>query len=100
MNKYGKHYTLTTVDNPYSPFDEFEEWYKYDCLHQYGTTEVLSRLCITSPQFTDEENAEAIEEAVDIVLDNNFLGIYKRAFEGDDFRAMAVPNPLYSVEPA
>lgn len=26
---------LTTFDNPYSPYEQFEEWYQYDMISAY-----------------------------------------------------------------
>lgn len=37
---------LTTVDNPFNPFDDFENWYFYDINvnHQYQTCSYLERV--------------------------------------------------------
>lgn len=43
---------ITTKDNPYSPFDQFNEWYQFDIRHGYNTSEWLARL---SP--SDEDNS-------------------------------------------
>ena len=48
---------LTTFDNPYSPYEQFEEWYRYDTDHSYNSSGLLMRLAKTSSQFTDNENA-------------------------------------------
>ena len=89
----NKHYLITTIDNPYSPFDDFLKWKKFDDLHNYGTCEKLGRLCITSENFTDEENSVEIENAVDEMISNDFLGMYKKAYEDDDFVNTVIPNP-------
>ena len=44
---------LTTFDNPYSPYDEFEKWYQYDVEHGYNSSGLLMRIAETSSQFTD-----------------------------------------------
>ena len=38
---------LTTLDNPYSPVDEFVEWFKFDELHGYHTTGYIAALAHT-----------------------------------------------------
>lgn len=67
---------LTTFDNPYSPYEEFEKWYQYDVDHGYNSSGLLMRIAETSSQFTDNENAYEIERAIDkiVIADpaNNF----------------------------
>lgn len=48
---------ITTFDNPYDPFDEFDDWYRFDMDRGYNSCGVLARFLYTSDQFTDEENA-------------------------------------------
>ena len=73
-----KRYLLTTVDNPYDPYEEYDLWMQFDHSHGYYTDQRLGRTCIISPNCTDAENQRAINGAVDdfIRLDPN--GIYKR----------------------
>lgn len=35
---------LTTLDNPFNPFDNFEEWYKIDMQFNYNTCALLARI--------------------------------------------------------
>ena len=39
---------LTTTDNPFDPIDDFSNWYNYDSVRGYGTSEYLARL-VPSP---------------------------------------------------
>ncbi|MBP5597944.1 MAG: hypothetical protein J6Y02_21430 [Pseudobutyrivibrio sp.] len=69
---------LTTIDNPYDPFTEFQSWYLFDVVKGYNTSQYLGRISKTTPSMTDEEEASEIERAIDEILDNDFLGIYKK----------------------
>lgn len=70
---------LTTFDNPYSPYDEFEKWYQYDVEHGYNSSGLLMRIAETSSQFTDNENAYEIEKAIDKIVAADPINIYKMA---------------------
>lgn len=39
---------LTTLDNPFDPSTEFQEWYAFDRLMGYNTVELLARRTFTS----------------------------------------------------
>lgn len=69
---------LTTTDNPYDPCEQFEQWYQYDVDHGYNSSGLLMRLAETSSQFTDNENAYEIERAIDKIVANDPLNIYKK----------------------
>lgn len=69
---------LTTFDNPYNPYEQFEQWYQYDMDHGYNSSGLLMRLAQTSSQFTDNENAYEIEKAIDQIVMNDPINIYKK----------------------
>ena len=74
--------TLTTIDNPYDPFEQFTEWLMFDKEKDYDTCEYLAR--IVQPKLTEdmtqqEENA-VIESAIDEIIMINPLGIYKKVW--------------------
>lgn len=67
---------LTTIDNPYDPFEDFKSWFKYDVEHGYNTCGYLARVARTTDQFTDIENAIEIENAIDEIIEHDFMNIY------------------------
>lgn len=69
---------LTTVDNPYDPYEQFEQWYRFDADHGYNSSGLLMRLAETSSQFTDNENAYEIEKAIDKIIAADPCNIYKK----------------------
>lgn len=71
-----KAFALTTIDNPYSPFTQFPEWYRYDEEHGYHTCSYLARVASTSPSLFESEENEEIERAIDDIVTNNPLQIY------------------------
>ena len=69
---------LTTIDNPYNPFTEFDAWFSFDEQKGYNSCEYLARVANTSDELSDEENAIEIEKAIDSIVKLNVLGIYRK----------------------
>lgn len=73
-----KEYALTTIDNPFDPFSQFNQWFMYDMEKGYNSCSYLARIARTSDQFTDDENNKEIERAIDEIIKYDFLNIYKK----------------------
>ena len=67
---------LTTVDNPFNPFTEYDEWYAYDQRMGYNTPAFLDRVAITSYDLSEPDQARAIEEAIDQIVEENVSGMW------------------------
>lgn len=65
---------LTTKDNPWNPFTNFDEWYNYDMLKGYNTCGLIDRLAPTSEALSDELNEEILEEAYDKIIAIGAIG--------------------------
>lgn len=67
---------LTTTDNPYNPFTQFDQWYTYDYDNGYMTCALVAKLAKTNDSLSDELNDEIIEDAYEeiIKLFPNVLG--------------------------
>jgi hypothetical protein len=69
---------LTTFDNPYDPFEQFNSWNMFDIEKKYNTCEYLGRIARTSDQLSDEENDIEVERAIDEIIKYDFRNIYKK----------------------
>lgn len=67
---------LTTVDNPYNPFTQFDEWYRFDEQSGYQTTGYLARITYSSSDLSDADQSSAIESAIDEAVQQNITGKY------------------------
>lgn len=69
---------LTTTDNPFNPFTQFDEWYAFDEQKGYHTCAYLARIAKLHDELSQFDDADAIEKAIDEILNFNLLGIYKK----------------------
>ena len=71
-------FALTTIDNPFDPFEQFDSWYIYDVDHGNNSCAYLARIARTSDQFTDQENDIEIERAIDEIIKYDFMNVFKK----------------------
>lgn len=71
-------YMLTTIDNPYDPFTQYDQWYAFDTTMGYHTCSYLDRVAITSDELSDASYQLAVQEAMDEIVSINILGLYKK----------------------
>lgn len=69
---------LTTVDNPYDPFTQFDGWFNYDNQKGYHSCAYLDRISKISDEMSDEEREKAVENAIDEIIKYDFMNIYKK----------------------
>lgn len=74
---------LTTIDNPYNPFTDYDEWYAFDLNAGYHTPGMLARVIITSRDMSDADQDQAYEDAIEEILQFNVLGLYRKV-SGDE----------------
>lgn len=67
---------LSTSDNPWNPFTQFNEWYAWDQQAGYNTTGYLARVVKTSDELSEADQSLAYEQAIDEILKEDILGLY------------------------
>lgn len=61
---------VTTTDNPYNYFTQFEQWKEYDeKIAGYQTLSYIARIAMTSNELSEKEMNSAIESAVDEICE-------------------------------
>lgn len=70
-------YRLTTFDNPYDPFTQFDSWFLYDVEKGYNTCAYLDRVLNEAPSDQDPSDS-AISEAIDKIVKNDIFNMYKK----------------------
>lgn len=59
---------LTTFDNPYNPFQDFEKWFAYDSRKGYNTLSYLDRLCPFDPDEPESFADSSYENAMNSII--------------------------------
>lgn len=62
-------FRLTTVDNPFNPFTDFDKWFAWDEAKGYHTCSYLARIARPSDAFSDEKNEQEINRAMDEIIE-------------------------------
>lgn len=69
---------LTTIDNPFDPFEQFTSWFLFDVEKGYNTCSRLARIARISDELSEKETNEEVERAVDEIIKYDFMNIYKK----------------------
>jgi len=72
---------LTTFDNPYDPFDDFDNWRAYDEAKGYYSLSYLARVVKSSNELSELHELIIIENAIDEIVKYNPLGIYRKVID-------------------
>lgn len=67
---------ITTIDNPFDPFDDYLSWFLFDVEKGYYTSSKLGRLTHLSDEMTEKEELEEVERAIDELISIDPLDIY------------------------
>lgn len=78
-----KRVALTTKDNPYNPFTQFDEWFLLDVEKGYNSCSYLARITDDSEYETEEEAMVETERAIDEIIANDFLNIYTKVYSNE-----------------
>lgn len=69
---------LTTNDNPYNPFTEWDAWYGFDLAHGYNTCSYLARSVFDSESCSELESIQSTNKAVEDIVRLNATGYWKK----------------------
>lgn len=69
-------FMLSTVDNPFNPFEDFNSWLLFDIEKGYNSCAYLARIANLSDDLTEQEANIEIERAIDEIIKYDFRDIY------------------------
>ena len=76
-------YLLTTIDNPYNPWTNWDQWYDYDQRMGYCTCSYLARVMSVADAMTDVELDREYEFAMDEIIKYDVIGRYAKIKKND-----------------
>lgn len=74
-------FMLTTVDNPYNPFEQFALWNLFDKEMGHNTCELIARLSKISYEMTQKEENDEYDRVVGFIIANDPFNKYKRFYK-------------------
>lgn len=85
-------YMLSTSDNPFNPYTQWDQWYAFDVAAGYHTSAYLARITVTSHELSDVDQDLAIKDAMDEILEYNLSGMH--------IKVLAPSNPTPALADA
>lgn len=85
-------YMLTTFDNPYDPFTQWDEWYMWDMTAGYHTPGLLDRVANFSNELSDVDQHRTIQEAIDEIVRENVSGMHRKLKRGEFAQLVAAKD--------
>lgn len=76
-------YMLTTFDNPFDPFTQWDEWFAWDTTAGYNTSGLLARISYSSDEISDVDQFWAIQNAIDEIVRENVSGMHRKIKRGE-----------------
>ena len=67
---------LSTIDNPFNPFEDYFSWLMFDKEKGYDSAERLMRIAKLTDDMTQKEENEEIERAIDEIIKYDMLNVY------------------------
>ena len=75
---------LTTFDNPFDPFEQFDSWFLFDIEKGYNSCGRLARIAQTTDDMSPKEIDDETERAIDKIIEFDFTNTYVKAIKEFD----------------
>jgi hypothetical protein len=82
-----KEYMLTTVDNPYNPFTDFNAWLAFDIRMGYNSSAFLARIAMLPEDLPEPYQSLAIQSAIDEIVRENVSGMWRKVSRDSTFQS-------------
>ena len=79
-----KGYMLTTLDNPFDPFNDFTSWYMFDCEKGHNTSARLARIANIDSDMSQKEVEDEMDRAMDFIVKYDLEDKYVKVQENQN----------------
>lgn len=69
-------FMLTTIDNPFDPFTQFDEWFAFDSRKNYNSSGLLARIAKVPEELGDFQEKLSIVQAMNDIIRLNASGVH------------------------
>lgn len=86
---------LTTIDNPYNPFTEYNQWKEFDTVHNHNTYEtlaVLGSFGLLEGKLSEVEFEQHVNDTMNRLIDTDPLGIWIKVWSDSVIKAVELEN--------
>jgi len=74
----NKQFHITTIDNPFDPFENFDDWFQFDVEKGYYSCSKIARIVENIENTEEKQEDELLEEAIDRLIEIDPLDIYRK----------------------
>lgn len=67
---------VTTTDNPYNYFTQFDDWFAFDTQKGYNTCAYIARIAMVSNEMSEAEYRQGVNDAAKEIVRLNLTGNY------------------------
>lgn len=76
--------SITTIDNPFDPIEDFASWFDFDIEKGYYTCSKLARISNVTDEMTEIEENEEVERAIDRLIEIDPLDLYRKVIKEEE----------------
>lgn len=74
----NKQIHITTIDNPFDPFKDFNDWFQFDIEKGYYSCSKIARIAENIENAEEKQEDELLEEAIDRLIEIDPLDLYRK----------------------
>lgn len=75
---------LTTLDNPFDPFNQFDEWFAFDVSKGHNTCGLLARIANTSQELSEADYDLEVDRAMNDIVKYDPLNLWIKVYRNSE----------------